>query len=121
MGRVLDDDTITFVIAGDTEYAESDPSSYMLLSERDARDLLKWLGEPGDVWGVIQSKEMAARCRRRLWPEARNHDPALVGQERVVRGVKRAVPAREAGFLRTKTEEMLRLCERADGRPILFS
>jgi hypothetical protein len=62
-----------------------------------------------DLVGSIDARELAARCRRRLWDEARNHDPP---REAVSDG-RLHVPARRAGYLREKTERLLAIAELA--------
>jgi hypothetical protein len=39
--------------------------------------LLEWLGLGRPDFGAIAARELAPRCRRRLWSVARNDDPAL--------------------------------------------
>lgn len=115
---------IVFIIAGDLEYAMDKPETFVSLSEVDALDLLQWLGFPAEDFGVVDAPDLAARCRRRQWPLARNIDPALPARNMraVNSNVSYAVPAREEGYLCAKTSEILRLAERAgpEGR-ILFS
>ncbi len=116
--------TIVFMIAGDMEYALDKPETFVQLSEVDALDLLRWLDLPAEDFGVVEASELAARCRRRQWPIARNVDQAVPARNvrAVNSNVTYAVPARKEGYLRAKTNEILRLAERAgsDGR-ILFS
>lgn len=72
---------------------------------------------------------MVARCRRRLWDVSRNHDPEIHGHDsgderllvvesdgtqRVVRGEpgpRIIYCGRNAGYLREKTEKLLKLAE----------
>lgn len=44
---------------------------------RNACDLLAWLELGPDPYGSIRARELAARCRRRLWPEPRNVDAGV--------------------------------------------
>lgn len=85
------------------------------LSNANARDLLDWLGLPAE-YGEVPVADLIARCRRRLWDEQRNHDPALPGSEeggpdtgrcRVIR------VERPADYLRQRTEDLLKLAELA--------
>lgn len=116
--------TIVFMIAGDTEYALDKPETFVQLTEVDALDLMRWLDLPAEDFGVVEANDLAARCRRRQWPLARNIDPAVPARSMraVNSNLTYSVPAREEGYLRAKTNEILRLAERAgpDGR-ILFS
>jgi hypothetical protein len=86
-----------------------DPPS-INLANRNAADLLAWLGLPTeDLWGQMPARDLAARCRRRLWLEPRNFDEPLPAQ---VEG--RLINfGRPAGYLRRRTEELLRLAELA--------
>ncbi len=64
------------------------------LERSDALDLLEWLGLGRREFGAIEPSELLALCRRRLWPEPRNYDPAKTSP----RGT------RPAGMLRAHTE-----------------
>lgn len=106
---------IRFMIAGDIEYSENRPDTFVQLNEPNANDLLKWLWlEPSD-FGFIEAVDLAARCRRRLWPIPRNFDPPVPHREETTQGgyVRLVVCGREEGYLRARTEELLRLAERA--------
>ena len=74
----------------------------LVLPREDGLDLLAWLGLDRPEFGAIGVGDLAARCRRRLWPMARNVDPAS--------------PLRRAGTLRSLTARLLALC---DARPAL--
>ena len=99
---------------------EEDLNTYLNLNLRNARDLLEWLGLPtppagdDDMFGEIGAKELAARCRRRLWPEARNKDDELLGEvQEAANGHCTAIECgRTAGYLRERTQSLLTLCER---------
>jgi hypothetical protein len=39
--------------------------------------VLRWLGFAAELFGQVPARELAARCRGRLWDEERNHDPPL--------------------------------------------
>src|SRR5262249_40429784 len=85
--------------------------SWINLANQNAADLLAWLGLPADeLFGQIPARELAALCRRRLWPEARNADPEVpdVDRGRFYRF------GRRAGYLRQRTMGLLHLAELAD-------
>jgi hypothetical protein len=104
------------MIAGDVEYSEDRPDTYVQLTEFNAIDLLKWLGLDPTTFGFVEARDLAARCRRRLWPISRNFDPAIQHREEITPGgyVRLIVCGREEGFLHARTEELLRLAERAE-------
>lgn len=115
---------IRFIVAGDVEYCEDRPETYVQLREEDSADLLRWLWLDATDFGFLEAADLAARCRRRLWPIARNFDPAISNQtQSTVNGnVRLVAPRREAGFLRAHTERLLKLAERAGKTgQILFS
>ena len=60
--------------------------------------LLEWLGLGRPDFGAISARELAPRCRRRLWDIDRNAHPVL----------------------RTRTEELLQVAERAGEGMVLF-
>lgn len=109
--------SITFNIEGERSDLETG-ANYLNLADPNARDLLRWLGLDVKGWsfGSIPSADLAARCRRRLWPEARNEDPGIEGYERgcVINC------GRRAGYLPEKAEALLKLCELAKGRRIVW-
>jgi hypothetical protein len=91
----------------------------MNLANQNAMEFIHWLGINADY--SIPAPEMAALCRRRLWDEKRNHDPAKDGDEYKVEGGPRVIIAeRRPGYLREKTEIMLRICEKAGDRLIAW-
>jgi hypothetical protein len=100
---------------------EEDQATYLNLNQRNARDLLEWLGLPtppegdDDMFGEIEAQELAARCRRRLWPVARNTDDELLGEvHEAANGHCKSIECpRPAGYLREKTQALLTLCERS--------
>jgi hypothetical protein len=113
----LRSDPITFRVAGDVDAAPDDETTILTLSRSDALDLVAWVGLPRDDWGALDSTDLAARCRRRLWPEERNFD-----REHVVRDRRGGIVAcRLAGALRGWTERLLGLTQRAGEQPILFA
>jgi hypothetical protein len=60
--------------------------------------LLEWLGLGRPDFGAIAARELAPRCRRRLWSVERNADPAL----------------------RVRTTELLAVAETAGEGMVLF-
>ena len=106
---------IRFMIAGDVEYSEDRPDTFVQLSEPNAEDLLKWLGLEPSNFGFIEANDLSARCRRRLWPMPRNIDPAIPHREETTPGghVRLVVCGREEGYLHARTEELLQLALRA--------
>lgn len=108
--------SVTFSIAGTHRRDEEDHLS-LNLNNRNAADLLAWLGLPAiDLWGEVPATDLAARCRRRLWPEPRNHDPGLPDGEdgRVF------TCGRPPGYLRERTQQLLELCELAGDGVITY-
>jgi hypothetical protein len=77
------------------------------LGRDDALDLLQWLGLERPEFGAVRRSELAALCRRRLWPIARNVDPAVPNR-------------RPAGTLRAATADMLAFVERFDAPHVTF-
>jgi hypothetical protein len=95
------------------DYDEDDASLNM--SNSNALDLLGWLGFiEADYCGDVMASDLAALCRRRLWPEARNVDPALpaVVDKKPGRATF-VVCGRDAGYLQARTTQLLTLCEKA--------
>ena len=100
--------SVTFSI-GNRVSTELD-DAWINLCNQNAADLLRSLGLPADdLYGQLPASELAARCRRRLWPEPRNLDPALPDEsaDRYHRF------GRPCGYLRQRTAELLRLAELA--------
>ena len=91
------------------------------MANDNARQWLRWIGLPPDDGGEISARELAARCRRRLWDEARNHDPAVEGSDHKEDGCARLIICdRRPNYLRERTEQMLKICEKAEGRLIAW-
>jgi hypothetical protein len=108
--------SVTFHIEGQgPDY--NDPSSYLNLANDNACELLEWLALPRVLCGEAEAHALAARCRRRLWDVARNHDPARA--ERV--DGRLITCARRADYLRERTADLLRLAENADAARIRWS
>ena len=51
------------------------------LSRDDGLDLLEWIGLGRAEFGAVEVSVLLPLCRRRLWPEARNVDPARLGAD----------------------------------------
>ncbi len=69
-----------------------------------------WLGVSTEyLLGQLLARELAWRCRRRLWPEQRNLDPPPTEE---IAG-RCHVFSRPAGYLRERTADLLRLAELA--------
>lgn len=114
---------IRFMVAGDLDYSENRPETFIQLAEADSNDLLKWLWLPASDFGYVAASDLAARCRRRLWPLPRNYDAGIPARQESSNGtVRLVVSGREPGYLRARTEELLKLAERAGPNgQILFS
>jgi hypothetical protein len=73
--------SVTFTVKGERANWETG-EGFVNLANGNAREVLLWLGYAvEDLWGELHAKELAARCRRRLWNEPRNHDPEKPGFE----------------------------------------
>ncbi|MDB4935416.1 MAG: hypothetical protein JWP87_2388 [Labilithrix sp.] len=75
------------------------PTERLLDVPRDeGLDLLDWLGLGRPDFGAIPARELAPRCRRRLWDVPRNAQPSL----------------------RTRTGELLAVAEAAGEGMVMF-
>lgn len=93
-------------------------TQFMNLSNFNAADFLRWLDlYTPRLTGVIKASEIVARCKRRLWPEARNSDP---GTETVQKD-KLILYGRPEGYMQEKCEQMIRLCEETRAEWIAWS
>ena len=115
--------TVTFSVRGlDVDW--DDPSTFVNVSNVNARALLEWLGlEPGEfLHGSVSSSELAALCRRRLWGNvARNEDPGTPGHEdRRPMRCPVFYAGRPPGYLRLRTEQLLLLAQRRPDGTIDF-
>ncbi len=68
------------------------------LPRSEGLDLLDWLGLGRPEFGAVSARELAPRCRRRLWDIARNAHPSL----------------------RARTVELLSVAEAAGDGMVLF-
>lgn len=57
--------------------AGAPPTRPLDLPRTEGLDLLDWLGLGRPEFGAIAARELAPRCRRRLWDIARNAHPSL--------------------------------------------
>lgn len=107
--------SVTYHVEGERSDFER-PETFVNMHIGNAADVAEWLGLDEWRYGEIEASELAARCRRRLWPEARNQDPGVEGSEsgRVITG------GRRAGYLPEKAAELLALCERAGDKRIVW-
>ena len=114
--------SISFQVTDGERFFMPEPKHelWINVNNSNARDLFVWLGlghpETLELSNVprILLNDFAARCRRRLWDEPRNHDPALPMQDfggpdpehaRVI------FVGRRAGYLRDQTKRLLQLAE----------
>ena len=83
------------------------------LSNANAADLLAWLGyERDELAGELAGSDLAARCRRRLWPEARNIDPGRETVTHASPGCATVIECgRPQGYLRDRAAQLLKLAE----------
>lgn len=89
------------------------------MANMNALEWLTWVGLVADYGGDIEASKLAVLCRRRLWNEARNHDPVREGAEYKVPNGPRVIECeRRPDYLRSQTERMLKLCEKAGERTI---
>lgn len=89
------------------------------MANMNAMEWLTWVGLTADYGGEIEASKLAVLCRRRLWDEARNHDPAIPGEVfQSMNGPRVIISSRRPGYLRERTEQMLKLCEKAGDRVI---
>jgi hypothetical protein len=106
--------SVTFTVAG----VDDDEVSYVNVANDNAMELLYWLGlsPNSDLCGEAPASDLAARCRRRLWPIARNEDPGRPGAESggPGTGTARCISfGRDPGYLPRVATRLLALAERA--------
>jgi hypothetical protein len=92
-------------------------SAEMNLSNGNAMDLMRWLGLEATEYGSAKASEVAAKCQRRLWDEARNDDDGKPFEHdgRVI------FMGRDPGYLREKTEIMLKIAQSAGDGLVIWS
>lgn len=118
--------SVTFHVCGETPEFETADDSWLNISNVHAIELLRWLGyevDPSELDGVLAPGDLRARCRRRLasTPENVASDLPRAGLDRVGRhGCRVIMPARDAGYLRSKAAVLLRIAERAGDRLIVY-
>ena len=108
--------SVTFQIEGQRPDYE-DGATFLNLANANACDLLAWLALPVEPYGAVSARELAARCRRRLWEVERNHDPERPAFEQG----NFINCGRRPGYLRERTAELLRLAELAGDALIEWS
>ena len=108
--------SVTFQIEGQRPDYE-DGATFLNLANSNACDLLAWVALAVEPCGSANARELAARCRRRLWDVERNHDPARPFHEEG----NLIECGRRAGYLRERTAELLSLAERAGDAVIQWS
>lgn len=113
--------SVTFYV-----YGQDNEDLELNVSNSNARDLFSWLGydeeAQGELHGELNARELAARCRRRLWPEARNHDAAVPSYVETGTGGATLISCgRPAGYLEDRTRQLLKLAEAVGDGPITFS
>jgi len=94
------------------------------LDDPNARDLLEWLGlDAGEsLSGKMPGRELAARCRRRLWDEPRNRGagrPAVTVRKPGRCAVRHA--GRRADYLRQKAADLLFVAGLAGDGSVLWN
>jgi hypothetical protein len=88
----------------------------------NAVEWMRWVGLSADYCGEVKASDLAVLCRRRLWDEARNHDPKREGVEYKVPNGPRVIECeRRPDYLRSQTERMLKVCEKAGDRLIAWA
>ena len=84
------------------------------LSNANAANLLSWLGVELSLFDTIDARTLAAKCRRRLWDEKRNHDAAIPGYTDKAPGRSTLIyNGRSSGYLREKTYLILAIALKA--------
>ena len=96
--------------------AENLPGHSLNLANSNARSFLVWLGLPesDDLCGDASVLDVAALCRRRLWPEPRNADPGIPASESGGVTTCRVIHAgRAPGYHNDRARTLLLICEGA--------
>ena len=97
-------------------FVENAAAPELNLSNVNAVALLLWLGYRRDEIETagcrLPARDLAARCRRRLWPERRNEDPGIAPA--VDRAPGRATVidcGRPAGYCQERAGQLLELAD----------
>jgi hypothetical protein len=110
--------SVTFSVEGERHELE-EYEKYLNFSNQNTQVLLDWLGVPHDhLYGSIKGTELAAKCRRRLWPESRNVDVGTQTEEEYDGRLIRF--GRPPGYLPERTAQLLQLAERAGEKNVVF-
>lgn len=110
--------SVTFSIAGDDL---SGP--YMNLCNRNAADLLSWLGLDSEPCGQISGEDLVKACHERMLLKRANLDAALpTVTSKGLRGATFIEHGRDAGYLRERTMELLAIARQAaaQGREVVW-
>lgn len=107
--------SITFQAEGERTDLDR-PETYLNVNNVNGAELLWWLGLSGEPYGEVSAADLAASCRRRLWPEARNADTGRPAEEPPEYHGRVHVGGRAPGYLPARAADLLKLCERATAR-----
>jgi hypothetical protein len=96
------------------------------MANMNAAEWMRWVGITSESCGEIPAKDLAVLCRRRLWDEARNHDPKVTSEEFAklhgLDGHPRVIFGERAeDYLRSRTAQILRICEKAGDKLIAWA
>jgi hypothetical protein len=97
-------------------FCENCTDTEINMANDNAYDLMIWIGLAVGYCGSIPARELAVKCRRRLWDEARNHDAPIEGYS----DGRIHFAGRRPGYLRERTAQVLALCEKAGERIIYW-
>ncbi len=67
------------------------------LAREEGLDLLEWLGLGRAEFGAIDARDLAPKCRRRLWDVERNDHPLLRGRTAQLLAIAEAAGGAGAG------------------------
>jgi|SRR5579883_1212376 len=113
--------SVTFHVQGQrVDYDNHE--SYLNLANENARDLLYWLGYDGScLYGALDARDLAERCRERVRLVRVNIDPARPARESVGEtGCRCVYGGRAEGYLHDRAAQFLELAERASDGVIVF-
>ena len=104
--------SVTFGVARVNGVRSTEDLPEINLCNDNASDLLRWLGLPDELLSEHPARDLAARCRRRMWPIQRNIDPPRKeyadggdGQALLIRA------GRREGYLRHQVERLLQVAQ----------